>query len=85
MRIMILPCHGIGPEIMAATREVIEAANATLSLGITFEEDEIGLSSLNKYGITLRDGALARASSEFDGIILGTQSNMDYPPPEKGG
>ena len=28
---------------------------------------------------------LARAGSEFDGIILGPQSNMDYPPPEDGG
>ena len=85
MRIMILPCDGIGPEIMAATREVAEAANAVFDLGLTFHHEEIGLASLKKHGITLPDDVLARAGSEFDGIILGPQSNMDYPPPEDGG
>ncbi|WP_170755962.1 isocitrate/isopropylmalate dehydrogenase family protein [Ruegeria lacuscaerulensis] len=85
MRIMTLPCDGIGPEIMAATLEVVEAANKKYDLGLTFEEEEAGFTSLRNHGITLRDDVLERARTEFDGVILGTQSHMDYPPVVEGG
>ncbi len=85
MRIMTLPCDGIGPEIMAATLDVVEAANARYDLGLTFHEEESGFPSLEKYGITLREEVLDRARTEFDGVILGTQSHMDYPPVAEGG
>jgi len=85
MRIMTLPCDGIGPEIMAATLDVVGAANRTFDLGLTFEEEISGFDSLKKHGITLREGVLDRARSEFDGVILGTQSHMDYPPLAEGG
>ena len=85
MRIMTLPCDGIGPEIMAATLEVVEAANQRFDLGLTFQEEESGFTSLKNHGITLRDEVLERARTEFDGVILGTQSHMDYPPVVEGG
>lgn len=84
MRIMTLPCDGIGPEIMAATLEVVEAANRRFGLGLTFEEAESGFTSLRNHGITLRDEVLERAR-HCDGIILGTQSHMDYPALAEGG
>lgn len=80
MRIMTLPCDGIGPEIMAGTLEVVEAANKRFDLGLTFHEEESGFPSLKNHGITLREEVLDRARTEFDGVILGTQSHMDYPP-----
>ena len=85
MRIMTLPCDGIGPEIMAATLEVVDAANTRFDLGLSFEEEESGFTSLKNHGITLRDDVLERARTEFDGIILGTQSHMDYPPVAESG
>lgn len=85
MRIMTLPCDGIGPEIMAATLEVVEAANKKFDLGLEFQEEESGFVSLKKHGITLREEVLDRARTEFDGVILGTQSHMDYPPLAEGG
>ena len=85
MRIMNLPCDGIGPEIMAATLEVVDAANTTFSLGLTVQEEESGFLSLRKHGTTLREDVLDRARAEFDGVILGPQSNMDYPPLRDGG
>ena len=36
-----------------------EAANAVFDLGLTFHHEEIGLASLKKHGITLRDDVLA--------------------------
>lgn len=85
MRIMTLPCDGIGPEIMAATLEVVEAANKRFDLGLTFTEEESGFPSLKNHGITLREEVLDRARNDFDGVILGTQSHMDYPPVAEGG
>lgn len=85
MRIMYLPCDGIGPEIMAETLKVVQAVNEKFDLGLTFEEAESGFTSLKKYGTTLRQEVLDRARSEFDGVILGTQSHMDYPPVAEGG
>ncbi len=85
MRIMTIPCDGIGPEIVSATVEVVQAANERFDLGISFQEEEAGFVSLEKHGITLREEVLDRARSEFDGVILGTQSHMDYPPLSEGG
>lgn len=85
MKIMVLPCDGIGPEIMAATLEVMEAVNARFDLGLVFHEEESGFKSLEKHGITLREEVLERARSQYDGVILGTQSHMDYPPLTEGG
>ncbi|WP_108660971.1 isocitrate/isopropylmalate dehydrogenase family protein [Acuticoccus kandeliae] len=85
MRIMTLPCDGIGPEIMAATLDVVRAADARYGLGLSFQEEESGFTSLRKHGITLREEVLDRARTEFDGVILGTQSHMDYPPVAEGG
>lgn len=49
-----------------------------------FEYEEAGFVSLEKHGTTLRHDVLEKAVS-CDGIILGTISHADYPPPEKGG
>ncbi|WP_147113199.1 isocitrate/isopropylmalate dehydrogenase family protein [Tateyamaria sp. syn59] len=85
MKIMTLPCDGIGPEIMAATLEVVQAASERFGLGLKFHEEDAGFDSLKKHGITLREEVLDRARTEFDGVILGTQSHMDYPPVADGG
>ena len=84
MRLMVLPCDGIGPEIVSASIAVLEAANKAYGLGISYDYEDVGFTSLQKHGITIRDEVLARAKS-YDGIILGTQSHADYPAPENGG
>lgn len=84
MRIIVLPGDGIGPEICEATIAVLEAANRLHRLDLSFEYDDVGFESLKKYGTTLREETLAKART-CDGIILGPQSHMDYPPREQGG
>jgi 3-isopropylmalate dehydrogenase len=84
MKIIVLPCDGIGPEIVGASMAVLEAANKTFDLGLSFDYDDVGFKSLEKYGTTLRQEVLDKAKT-YDGIILGTQSHADYPAPEKGG
>lgn len=85
MRLMVLPCDGIGPEIMAATLDVVEAADSAFDLKLDIQEEISGFDSLRQFGTTLREEVLERARTEFDGVILGTQSHMDYPPVAEGG
>lgn len=84
MQIFVLPGDGIGPEITAATVAVLEAADRRFALDLSFDYDDVGFESLKKHGTTLRDETLAKART-YDGIILGPQSHMDYPPREHGG
>jgi 3-isopropylmalate dehydrogenase len=84
MRILVLPGDGIGPEIVSVAVEVLKAADQKYGLDLICDEDIAGFASLEKFGTTLRDELLEKAKT-YDGIILGTQSHMDYPPVEKGG
>ena len=84
MKILTLPGDGIGEEITAATMAVLEAVGRRFELGIDYAYDDIGFTSLEKYGTTLRDEVLERARAS-DGIILGPISHLDYPPRDQGG
>ena len=84
MRLAILPGDGIGPEITAATCEVLQLLNHRLSLDLSFETHEIGLASLKRERTTFPDSA--RAACECaDGIVIGPISHSIYPPPAEGG
>lgn len=83
-RLILLPGDGIGPEIVAAAREVLEAAEAAFGLGLELEEAEIGFAALARRGSTIPDGVLDRCRAA-DGIVLGPVSHNDYPPVAEGG
>ena len=84
MRLLVLAGDGIGPEIVDGALEVLAAVEREFHLNLTLHHDEIGFTSLQKYGTTLRDEVLARAK-QVDGMILGPISHLDYPPPTEGG
>ncbi|MEX3958877.1 3-isopropylmalate dehydrogenase [Trinickia symbiotica] len=84
MRILVCPGDGIGPEITAASIHVLGKADQLFDLGLEYHYEDIGFASLEKYGTTLRPEVLKKAPT-FDGLILGTISHADYPPPDKGG
>lgn len=84
MKILVLPGDGIGPEIATATRMVLQAVDQLYSLGLSFEEADIGFAALEKHGTTLPDDVLDKARVS-DGAILGPISHWDYPPPDEGG
>jgi 3-isopropylmalate dehydrogenase len=84
MKIVVLPGDDIGPEIASATMAVVEAANNVLSLDLTFERLEVGMSSLRTHGTTVPEHVL-KAAEEADGIILGPAGITNYPPVEEGG
>jgi len=83
-RLLVLPGDGIGPEIVAATIEVLMAADRRFGLGLAFETAAIGFESLNSAGTTLPAEVVEQAK-RADGIILGPVSHNEYPPVAQGG
>ena len=75
---------GIGPEITAATLEVLRAAERAFKLALALAPVSIGLASLRAQGTTLPAAAVETAKAA-DGIILGPVSHNDYPPAAEGG
>jgi isocitrate/isopropylmalate dehydrogenase len=84
VRIVVMEGDGIGPEITAATMEVVRAVDALFKLGLGFTPVAIGLAALRAHGTTLPDAAL-EAAKAADGVILGPVSHNDYPPLAQGG
>jgi 3-isopropylmalate dehydrogenase len=84
MKILVLPGDGIGPEITRATLEVLQAVDATYSLGLEIEMHDIGLATLKSRGTTLPPEVLRRIP-EVDGVILGPVSHYEYPSRADGG
>ncbi|RQR27798.1 isocitrate/isopropylmalate dehydrogenase family protein [Burkholderia sp. Bp9143] len=84
MRILVLPGDGIGPEIITASIDVLEQADRLFDLGLQYDYEDVGFASLDKHGTTLRPEVLEQAK-HYDGLILGTISHADYPPPAQGG
>jgi 3-isopropylmalate dehydrogenase len=69
-RILLLPGDGIGPEVTAEARRVLEAAAGGSGLSLGFEEELIGGASIDERGTPLSDEAVARAR-ECRAVLLG--------------
>lgn len=84
MDLLVLPGDGIGPDISAATVEVVTAAAVRAGCEISFSYADIGFASLKVHGTTFTD-AVFEAARDADGVILGPVSHNDYPPSDQGG
>ena len=84
IKLLLLEGDGIGPEITAATRAVLTAADATFGLNLVFETADIGFNALEACGTTIPDAVIAQAKIA-DGVILGPVSHNSYPPVNAGG
>ena len=84
LRLLCLPGDGIGPEISAATCDVIEAACAASDLSVTIDLEQIGFAALKGQGTTIPQRVID-AAGQADGVILGPVSHNAYPPVAEGG
>jgi isocitrate/isopropylmalate dehydrogenase len=84
MKILVLPGDGIGPEITAATVEVLESLDRKLALGLRLESHAVGFAALERAGSTLPESVI-QACRAADGFILGPADTIAYPPRAKGG
>ena len=83
MRILILPGDGIGPEITAATVDVLHAADRRFELGLELVHDIAGHDSLRRYGATVTP-ALLEKTRQADGLVLGPMATFDFKEEAKG-
>jgi 3-isopropylmalate dehydrogenase len=70
VRVLLLPGDGIGPEVVAAARRVIEAVAAERGYRFVFSEDLVGGAAIDAYGTPLRDETIAHAQ-QVDAVFLG--------------
>jgi 3-isopropylmalate dehydrogenase len=84
VKILVLPGDGIGPEITDATLAVLDCASAKFKLGLEWQLQDIGLTTLRTQGSTLPADVM-EAARNAPGIILGPVSHLDYPERDQGG
>jgi 3-isopropylmalate dehydrogenase len=84
LNLLVLDGDGIGPEIVAATLQVLRAAQTTFGFDLDAARADIGWAAHRKSGTTCPDEIVERAR-RADGVILGPVSHNDYPPREQGG
>ena len=70
MKLLLLPGDGIGPEVLAEARRVIDTLNARHALGLTTESGDIGGISLDRHGTPLSPVVLDQALAS-DAVLMG--------------
>lgn len=75
--LLILPGDGIGPEVMAEVRKIIDWFGAKRGLAFDVEEDLVGGAAYDRHGTPLADETMARAQ-EVDAVLLGAVGGPKY-------
>ena len=83
MKIVVLPGDGIGPETMAVTVDVLQAASVRFGLNLELLHDIAGHESLKKHGATVTPALLEKVKSA-DGLMLGPMATYDFKDEAKG-
>ena len=69
-KILLLPGDGIGPEVIAEVKKIIEWFNSNKSLDFEIDQDLVGGAAYDKYGTPITDEAFYKAQ-ESAAVILG--------------
>ncbi len=75
--LLILPGDGIGPEVMAEVRRVIDWFGANRGLVFDVSEDVVGGAAYDKHGTPLHDDTMAKAQA-VDAVLLGAVGGPKY-------
>jgi 3-isopropylmalate dehydrogenase len=75
--LLILPGDGIGPEVMAEVRRIIDWFGARRGIGFDVSEDLVGGAAWDAHGTPLHDDTMARAQ-EVDAVLLGAVGGPKY-------
>jgi 3-isopropylmalate dehydrogenase len=68
--VLFIPGDGIGPEVMAEARRVIDWLNAKRSAGIALTEAQMGLAEWKATGLPMSDATIAAAKAS-DAVLFG--------------
>jgi len=75
--LLILPGDGIGPEVMAEVRRIIDWFGDTRGLAFGVSEDLVGGAAYDAHGVPLTDETMARAQAA-DAVLLGAVGGPAY-------
>ncbi|MEY8881786.1 3-isopropylmalate dehydrogenase [Donghicola sp. XS_ASV15] len=75
--LLILPGDGIGPEVMAQVRRIIDWFGDKRDLKIDVSEDLVGGAAYDAHGTPLHDDTMAKAQ-EVDAVLLGAVGGPKY-------
>ena len=79
-RVAALPGDGVGPEVLAEARRVLDAAGAAFGFAIDWSEHLVGGAAIDAYGVPFRDEDLA-ACGDVDAILLGAVGGPKWDDP----
>ena len=79
--LVYVPGDGIGPEVIAAGRRVLEGAGRIFGFGFNWREILIGGVAIDAYGVPMRDEDLA-ACGDADAVYFGAIGDPKYDDPE---
>ena len=79
-RVAALPGDGVGPEVLAEARRVLDAAGAEFGFAIEWSEHLVGGAAIDEYGVPFRDDDLA-ACGEVHAILLGAVGGPKWDDP----
>ena len=75
--LLILPGDGIGPEVMAEVRKIIDWFGANRDLAFDVSEDLVGGAAYDAHGAPLSDETMERAQAA-DAVLLGAVGGPKY-------
>jgi 3-isopropylmalate dehydrogenase len=75
--LLILPGDGIGPEVMAEVRKIIDWYGAKRDLSFDVSEDLVGGAAYDVHGVPLSDETMEKAQ-EADAVLLGAVGGPKY-------
>jgi 3-isopropylmalate dehydrogenase len=75
--ILLLPGDGIGPEVVGAAREVMDAAADHFGVRLSYEEREIGAAAIRDEGEPITEETLEAARAS-DSVLLGAFGHPDF-------
>jgi 3-isopropylmalate dehydrogenase len=79
-RLAAIPGDGVGPEVVAAGREVLDAAGRALGFDVEWTEILAGGAAIDAHGIAIRDGDVAAAGAA-EAILLGAVGGPKWDDP----
>ncbi|MGF1471242.1 MAG: 3-isopropylmalate dehydrogenase [Rubrobacteraceae bacterium] len=75
--LVLLPGDGIGPEVVGATRRVIDSVAEHFDLDIRYEERNVGGAAIREEGAPISDETLEKARAS-DSVLLGATGHPDF-------
>ena len=79
-RVAAIPGDGVGPEVVAAARRVLDGAGIAFGFSIDWTEHLVGGIAIDTYGVPIRDDDLA-ACAAADAILLGAVGGPKWSDP----